>query len=107
MSFPVYSTRVFAGAIATTNAWTTVYTVPTGKVLLTRTITVQNTSSAASDIYFGGVANVAFLKVAGLAVDAVLAVDTFLIFGPGDLVRFLTRQQPILASVHGQLLTAS
>ena len=95
-----------APVITTSGAWTSLYTVPSGKVFILRRCTVVNLSGGAMNFILGMNSSLQWLLLNAMANSTSADIDTWLVYEAGDVVSCYNDHGTIEVSVHGQLLSS-
>ena len=105
MAVPVvWSARLATATITSASSWVTVYTVPTGKRLILKTVTYQNNNAATQSAYIGQSATVPMDAALAVATGGFVSRSVWLVFDQGEVVQAFVSGQPFNLSLHGQLL---
>jgi hypothetical protein len=95
----VRSAVLAAGTLTTTNAWTTIATVPAGQTWIIKTAIMYNAGAASSTVWGrlrrGNILAVAYFVEGVFAVGSIPQVSGYAIAEAGDVIELFATQQPI------------
>jgi len=102
---PIYSTQLFLGTLTVVSAWTPFYTVPSGRVLLLRSIRVRNGTGAISSLNLGVTGPITFFSESARPAADEFEWSGWYVLNAGQQLLYFADHAPWNCWASGQLLT--
>lgn len=102
---PVWSSELYRAALTTSGSFQTLYTVPSGKVLILKTVTVRNASGVSSTLNLGTTGPLTFHTFSAFAAAQEGDWNTWHVLTAGEALLAFIDHQPWNIWASGQLLS--